>query len=96
MHFLQSCYAKGVFSNETALYLTDCPTELLNLDATIKGFTLTHESIGSIRDEVCVVYVEDDVTFSVNQVADIRESGFSPDSGEPNCVLPATLGVAGR
>jgi predicted nucleotidyltransferase component of viral defense system len=50
----------------------------MDLDTTIKGFSLTHESIGSIFDEVCAVKVEDDVTFSVVRVTDIREGDDYP------------------
>lgn len=45
----------------------------MDLDTTVKGFPLTHESIRKIFEEVCSIKVEDDVTFSVTRIADIRE-----------------------
>ena len=37
----------------------------MDLDATIKGFTLTHEAIREIFTEVCAVQIADDVQFEV-------------------------------
>lgn len=45
----------------------------MDLDATMKGLPLTHESIGTIFDEICNTKVEDDVIFSVLRTTDIRE-----------------------
>jgi predicted nucleotidyltransferase component of viral defense system len=67
---------KGGFLIATIVGLDTRTT--MDLDTTIKGFTLTHESIGSIFEEVCAVKVEDDVTFTVNQVTDIREADDYP------------------
>lgn len=50
----------------------------MDLDATIKGFTLTQESIGGIFDEICAISVEDDVTFSVSRITEIREGDVYP------------------
>ena len=50
----------------------------MDLDATIKGFTLNHESIRAVFEHVCAIRVDDDVTFSVNRVADIRETDDYP------------------
>jgi len=50
----------------------------MDLDATIKGFTLTHESIESIFSEVCAIKVEDDVTFTVGRLVDIRDGDIYP------------------
>ena len=50
----------------------------MDLDATIKGFTLNHESIRTVFEHVCAIQVDDDVTFSVNRVADIRETDDYP------------------
>lgn len=44
----------------------------MDLDTTIKGFTLTHESIREIFKEICKVEIEDDVSFEVIGVSDIR------------------------
>ncbi len=50
----------------------------MDLDTTIKGFPLTHESIGGVFNEVCGIKIEDDVTFSVNKITDIREGDVYP------------------
>lgn len=50
----------------------------MDLDATIKGFTLTHESIRAIFEDICKIEVEDDVTFSVVRITDIRETDDYP------------------
>jgi len=50
----------------------------MDMDTTIKGFPLTHESLRGIFDEICAVEVEDDVTFSVTQTTDIRERDDYP------------------
>jgi predicted nucleotidyltransferase component of viral defense system len=50
----------------------------MDLDATIKGFTLTHESIREIFEDICNIKVEDDVTFSILRITDIRETDDYP------------------
>ena len=50
----------------------------MDLDTTIKGFTLTHEAILSIFKDVCEVQIDDDVQFEVLGVADIRETDDYP------------------
>lgn len=50
----------------------------MDLDMTIKGFTLTHESILNIFNEICSIDIEDDVEFEVANVADIRKTGDYP------------------
>lgn len=50
----------------------------MDLDTTIKGFELTHDTIRSIFEEICKIEVEDDVTFSVNRTTDIRETDDYP------------------
>ena len=50
----------------------------MDLDTTIKGFTLTHESIREIFGEICAVEIADDVKFEVMGVADIRETDDYP------------------
>ena len=42
----------------------------MDLDTTIKGFTLTHEAILSIFKDVCAVQIDDDVQFEVVGVAE--------------------------
>ena len=50
----------------------------MDLDTTIKGFTLTHEAVLSIFKDVCAVQIDDDVQFEVMGVADIRETDDYP------------------
>ena len=50
----------------------------MDLDTTIKGIELTHNSILEIFKDICKIEIEDDVTFSVNQAANIRESDDYP------------------
>jgi predicted nucleotidyltransferase component of viral defense system len=50
----------------------------MDLDTTIKGFSLTHKAIGEIFNAVCAIKVEDDVTFSVTRITDIREGDIYP------------------
>jgi predicted nucleotidyltransferase component of viral defense system len=46
----------------------------MDLDTTIKGFPLDHDSVRGIFEEICAVTVEDDVTFTVSNTTNIRES----------------------
>ena len=50
----------------------------MDLDATVKGLQLTYESLGGIFNEVCAVAVEDDVTFAVSRITNIREGEQYP------------------
>lgn len=50
----------------------------MDLDTTIKGFTLTHDSIRGIFSKICAVEIEDDVTFSIVDITDIRETDDYP------------------
>ena len=50
----------------------------MDLDTTIKGFTLTQESLSKIFKEICAIEVDDDVTFEMTSVADIRETDDYP------------------
>ncbi|MDR3075871.1 MAG: hypothetical protein LBU26_01120, partial [Synergistaceae bacterium] len=48
------------------------------MDATIRGFSLSHESIGKIFGEVCGITVEDGIAFSVSSATGIREGDEYP------------------
>ena len=50
----------------------------MDLDTTIKGFTLTHESIQKIFDEICAIPLENDVRFETVGISDIRETDDYP------------------
>ena len=71
----------------------------MDLDTTIKGFTLTHEAILSIFKDVCAVQIDDDVQFEVVGVADIRETDDYPGirvslkANYPPISVPLTVDV---
>ena len=50
----------------------------MDLDATVKGFALTTKSIQEIFAEICQIQIEDDVTFSIKRITDIRETDDYP------------------
>ncbi len=50
----------------------------MDLDTTIKGFTLTHEKIREIFTQICAVPVDDDVSFVLGNISDIREGDDYP------------------
>jgi predicted nucleotidyltransferase component of viral defense system len=50
----------------------------MDLDTTIKGQDLTHESIDRIFKEICAIKVEDNITFSVLRTTEIREGDDYP------------------
>jgi hypothetical protein len=50
----------------------------MDMDATVKGFPLTHESLSDIFSEICSISVEDDIAFSVSRITEIREGDIYP------------------
>lgn len=50
----------------------------MDLDTTVKGFDLTHDSIRKIFTAICDVKVADDIRFSITRITDIREGGRIP------------------
>ncbi len=50
----------------------------MDMDTTMKGLTLTHESIRSIFTEICNISIEDDIAFKIVSIADIRETDDYP------------------
>ena len=50
----------------------------MDLDTTIKGFTLTHKFIRVIFEEICNINIEDDIKFEIVDVTDIREGDDYP------------------
>lgn len=50
----------------------------MDLDASIKGFTLTHESIRNIFKEICVIKIGDNINFELLNILNIRESDDYP------------------
>lgn len=71
----------------------------MDLDTTIKGFTLTHEAILSIFKDVCAVQIDDDAQFEIVGVADIRETDDYPGirvslkANYPPISVPLTVDV---
>ena len=71
----------------------------MDLDTTIKGFTLTHEAIHSIFQEICAIEIEDDVQFEIAGVSDIREGDDYPGirvalkANYPSISVPLTVDV---
>lgn len=45
----------------------------MDLDTTIKGFELTHESLLDIFGKICEIQLEDDVKFQIEKVEDMRK-----------------------
>jgi len=50
----------------------------MDLDTTIKGFTLTHETVQQMFENIISVEVDDDITFSIDHTTDIREGDDYP------------------
>lgn len=50
----------------------------MDLDTTIKGLSLTHESIREIFAEICSLKIADDVTFDLVDISDIRAKDEYP------------------
>ncbi len=50
----------------------------MDMDATIKGMDLTHESITGIFNDICKIEIDDDVKFSVLRTTNIREGDDYP------------------
>ena len=71
----------------------------MDLDTTIKGFTLTHESIQRIFEEICAVEVPDDVHFELREISDIHEGDDYPGirvslkANYPPISVPLTVDV---
>lgn len=71
----------------------------MDLDTTIKGFTLTQESIRGIFTEICTVEINDDVSFEIIDISDIREGDDYPGirvalkANYPPISVPLTVDV---
>lgn len=50
----------------------------MDLDTTVKGLKLTHESLQTMFSEICSIRVDDDVTFDITKIEDIRETDDYP------------------
>ena len=73
---------------------------MMDLDITIKGFTLTHGSIRKVFKEIYAVEIEDDVSFTLEDIYDIRETDDHPGirvslkANYPPISVPLTVDVA--
>jgi len=50
----------------------------MDMDVTIRGFNLTHESLQKMFEEICGIAVADNITFSVRRITEIREGDIYP------------------
>ena len=50
----------------------------MDIDTTINGINLTHDSIRSIFDELCNTNIDDQISFSVLKLTDIRNTDDYP------------------
>lgn len=71
----------------------------MDLDTTIKGMELTHESISEVFNDICKIEVADVVKFSVLRTTDIREGDDYPgirvslSADYPPLKVPLTVDV---
>lgn len=71
----------------------------MDLDTTIKGFTLTQDNLTEIMAEICNIHLDDDVTFELLRITDIRETDDYPglrvflDANYPPMKVPLTIDV---
>ena len=52
----------------------------MDLDTTITGFTLKNEAIKEMFSEICAINLDDDVSFEIGEVSEIREADDYPGS----------------
>lgn len=45
----------------------------MDMDATIKGYPVTEDTVRKMFEDICAIQIEDDVTFSLRQIGEIRE-----------------------
>lgn len=50
----------------------------MDIDTTAKGINVDHENIRKIFEEICVIEIDDDLSFEVINTADIRETDDYP------------------
>lgn len=71
----------------------------MDLDTTVKGLPLTHESIREIFMEICDMEIEDDVRFEMVDISDIREDFDYPGirvalkANYPPISVPLTIDI---
>ena len=95
--FTNNFILKGGFLISVILGLNTRAT--LDLDVTIKGFTLSNETIQKIFSEICSINLDDNILFEVLNVSDIRENDDYPGSrvalkaNYENISVPLTVDV---
>lgn len=71
----------------------------MDLDTTIKGFTLTHKTIRRTFTDICAVWIADDIQFEIAGTSDIRETDDYPGirvalkANYPPISVPLTVDV---
>ena len=74
--FHQNFILKGGFLISAIVGLDTRTT--MDLDTTIKGLTLTHESIQTIFNEILKIDIDDNIIFELVNITDIRETDDYP------------------
>ena len=74
--YKQNIILKGGFLISSFVGLDTRAT--MDLDTTIKGFTLTRDKLREVFTEICAVKVDDDVFFEIVGISDIREGDEYP------------------
>lgn len=75
-HYRNNFILKGGFLISAIVGLDTRTT--MDMDTTIKGFTLTQDSIRAIFSDICNVRIDDDVSFDITKIEDIRETDDYP------------------
>lgn len=95
--YKQNFILKGGFLISAIIGLDTRAT--MDLDTTIKGLTLTHESILEIFKEICGMEIADDVKFDLVDISNIREGDDYPGirvalkANYPPISVPLTVDV---
>ena len=88
---------KGGFLLSSIVGLSSRAT--MDLDTTIKGFTLTQEKLAEIITAICHIEIDDDVSFELLRITDIRETDDYPGlrvylhANYPPMQIPITVDV---
>lgn len=88
---------KGGFLLSSIVGLSSRAT--MDLDTTIKGFTLTKEALNEIITEICQIKIDDDITFELLRIDDIRQTDDYPglraylDANYAPMKVPLTIDV---
>lgn len=96
-HYRNNFILKGGFLISAIVGLDTRTT--MDMDTTIKGFTLTQDSIHAIFRDICNVQIDDDVSFDITKIEDIRETDDYPGirvsllANYPPISVPLTVDV---